>query len=161
LDNRTEKLIQGSEAIVADTFCLAFLKESETAVREVARSKGRSYKSILSALNDGMAIKDLRQAFNRARKSAMWAAASADTTKSSNRLKEEGLTCPPGMFPFSKLGFGTRAKGIACRESVTPQSRSSDTFVRQRYGPVRAKRSLRPFVSLALTCPHLCIHIQS
>ena len=91
MDNRTEKLIQGSEAIVADTFCLAFLKESETAVREVARSKGRSYKSILSALNDGMAIKDLRQAFNRARKSAMWAAASADTTQSSNRLKEEGL----------------------------------------------------------------------
>ena len=91
MDNRTEKLIQGSEAIVADTFCLAFLKESETAVREVARSKGRSYKSILSALNDGMAIKDLRQAFRRARKSAMWAAASADTTQSSNRLKEEGL----------------------------------------------------------------------
>jgi len=91
LDNRTEKLIQGSEAIVADTFCLAFLKESETAVREVARSKGRSYKSILSALNGGMAIKDLRQALYRARKSAMWAAASADTTKSSNRLKEEGL----------------------------------------------------------------------
>lgn len=91
MDNRTEKLIQGSEAIVADTFCLAFLKESETAVREVARSKGRSYKSILSALNDGMAIKDLRQAFSRARKSAMWAAASADTTQSSNRLKEEGL----------------------------------------------------------------------
>ena len=91
MDNRTEKLIQGSEAIVADTFCLAFLKESETAVREVARSKGRSYKSILSALNDGMAIKDLRQAFNRARKSAMWVAASTDTTQSSNRLKEEGL----------------------------------------------------------------------
>ena len=91
MDNRTEKLIQGSEAIVADTFCLAFLKESETAVREVARSKGRSYKSILSALNDGMAIKDLRQAFSRARKNAMWAAASADTTQSGNRLKEEGL----------------------------------------------------------------------
>ena len=91
MDSRTEKLIQNSEAIVADTFCLAFLKESETAVREVARSKGRSYKSILSALNDGMAIKDLRQAFNRARKSAMWVAASTDTTQSSNRLKEEGL----------------------------------------------------------------------
>ena len=57
----------------------------------VVRSKGRSYKSILSALNDGMAIKDLRKAFNRARKSAMWAAASADTTQSSNLLKEEGL----------------------------------------------------------------------
>ena len=91
MDSRTEKLIQNSEAIVADTFCLAFLKESETAIREVARSKGRSYKSILSALNDGMAIKDLRSAFNRARKNAMWAAASADLTKSSNRLKEEGL----------------------------------------------------------------------
>ena len=91
MDSRTEKLMKGSETIVADTWCLTFLKESETAVREVARSKGRSYKSILSALNDGMAIKDLRQAFNRARKSAMWAAASADTTKSSNRLKEEGL----------------------------------------------------------------------
>ncbi len=71
MDNRTEKLMKGSEAIVADTWCLTFLKESETAVREVARSKGRSYKSILSALNDGMAIKDLRQAFSRARKSAM------------------------------------------------------------------------------------------
>ena len=91
MDTRTEKLIQNSEAIVADTFCLAFLKESETAIREVARSKGRSYKSILSALNDGMAIKDLRAAFSRARKNAMWAAASADLTKSSNRLKEEGL----------------------------------------------------------------------
>ena len=33
------------------------------------------------------------------------------------------MTCPPGMFPFPKLGFGTRAKGIACRESVTPQSK--------------------------------------
>jgi len=91
MDTRTEKLIQNSEAIVADTFCLAFLKESETAIREVARSKGRSYKSILSALNDGMAIKDLRSAFNRARKNAMWAAAAADTTKSTNRLKDEGL----------------------------------------------------------------------
>lgn len=91
MDSRTEKLIQNSEAIVADTFCLAFLKESETAIREVARSKGRSYKSILSALNDGMAIKDLRMAFSRARKNAMWSAASADTTQATNRLNEEGL----------------------------------------------------------------------
>ena len=103
MDNRTEKLIQGSEAIVADTFCLAFLKESETAVREVARSKGRSYKSILSALNDGMAIKDLRQAFNRAHKSAMWAAVSADTTQASNRLQEEGF----------KVAFQTQLKMAA------------------------------------------------
>ena len=91
MDSRTEKLIQNSEAIVADTFCLAFLKESETAVREVAKSKGRSYKSMLSALNDGMAIKDLRSALHKARINAMWAAASADLTKSSNRLKDEGL----------------------------------------------------------------------
>lgn len=90
MDNRTEKLIH-SEAVVADTFCLAFLKESETAVREVAKSKGRSYRSMISALNDGMAIKDLRSALHKARLNAMWAAASADLTKSSNRLKDEGL----------------------------------------------------------------------
>lgn len=91
MNNRTDKLIDNSENIVADIFCLTFLKESENAVREVAKSKNRSYKSILSALNDGMAIKDLRRAFTKARTNAMWAAASADTSKSSNRLFDEGL----------------------------------------------------------------------
>jgi hypothetical protein len=38
-----------------------------------------------------MAIKDLRMAFSRARKNAMWAAASADTAQATNRLNEEGL----------------------------------------------------------------------
>ena len=50
--------------------------------------------------------------------------------KTTEQYLHAEVTCPPGMFPFPKLGFGTRAKGIACRESVTPQSRSSDTFVR-------------------------------
>ena len=56
---------------------------------------------------------------------------------------------PPWNVPISRVRILDTTRGIVCRESVTPQSRSSDTFVRQRYGPVRAKRSLRPFVSLA------------
>ena len=37
---------------------------------------------------------------------------------------------PPWNVPISKVRIWDTSKGIACRESITPQSRSSDTFVR-------------------------------
>ena len=40
------------------------------------------------------------------------------------------------MCPISRVRIWDTTRGIVCRETVTRQSKSSGTFVRQRYGPV-------------------------
>ena len=59
MNKSTEKLLMNSEDIITDTLCLTFLEESERYTREVARSKNRPYRSLLAAVKDGMAVKDL------------------------------------------------------------------------------------------------------
>ena len=93
MNKTTEKLLMNSEDIITDTLCLTFLEESERYTREMARSKDRAYRSLLSALRDGMAIKDLQKVLKKARTNAKWAAAGADTTNSPNRMYDEGYKC--------------------------------------------------------------------
>ena len=61
MNKSTEKLLMNSEDIITATLCLTFLEESERYTREVARTKNRPYRSLLAAVKDGMAIKDLQK----------------------------------------------------------------------------------------------------
>ncbi|MDP7118752.1 MAG: hypothetical protein QF395_00380, partial [Arenicellales bacterium] len=53
------KIVDGTRAPVAATLAIAFMEKSEECIRRVARSKNRTYRSLVSALNDGMAMKDI------------------------------------------------------------------------------------------------------
>ena len=93
MNKTTAKLLTNTDDIITDTLCLTFLEESERITKELARSKDRPYRSLLAALRDGMAVKDLQKVLKKARDNAKWAAAGADTTNSNNRMYDEGYRC--------------------------------------------------------------------
>ena len=53
------KIVDGTSSPVAATLAISFMEKSEECIRRVARSKNRTYRSLISALNDGMAMKDI------------------------------------------------------------------------------------------------------
>ena len=53
------KIVDGTRAPVAATLAISFMEKSEECIRRVERSKNRTYRSLISALNDGMAMKDI------------------------------------------------------------------------------------------------------
>ena len=59
------------------------------------------------------------------------------------------LTCPPGMFPIPEVGFGTEQGGSYVEKALHGRADHRAPSSGIRYGPVRARRSLRQFVSLA------------
>ena len=54
-----ERLIQETDSPVAATLAISFLEKSEDNIRRVARAKNRTYKSLTSASNDGLARRHL------------------------------------------------------------------------------------------------------
>ena len=83
------KLINDTGRPVLATLVAAFMELSETNIREVAKKKNRSYKSLTSACRQGLAWKHLAPAFDKALDDAIYEAAAADTTDCSNKLREE------------------------------------------------------------------------
>jgi hypothetical protein len=89
--NRKHQFIAGSDRPVAAALALTFTETSEQKTREAAHSKGRTYKSLSSAERCGFAERHLRPAIDTGVIEGLYAAASTDTTNSSNRLREEAL----------------------------------------------------------------------
>ena len=88
---RKHQFIKGSDRPVAAALALTFTETSEQKTREAAHSKGRTYKSLSSAERCGFAERHLRPAIDTGILEGLYAAASIDTTSSSNRLREEKL----------------------------------------------------------------------
>ena len=84
-------LIDETNQPVAASFALTFIQKSEEKTRAAAQARGRTYRNISSANRNGMARKHLVPGINSAIREGLYAAAGADTSKSSNRLAEEGL----------------------------------------------------------------------
>ena len=85
------KIVDGTSAPVAATLAIAFMEKSEECIRRVARSKNRTYRSLISALNDGMAMKDIIPPISTALVEAIHEACATNTSASNNRLREDGL----------------------------------------------------------------------
>ena len=85
------KIVDGTSAPVAATLAISFTEKSEECIRRVARSKNRTYRSLISALNDGMAMKDIIPPISTALVEAIHEACATKTSESSNRLREDGL----------------------------------------------------------------------
>ena len=85
------KLIQNTDKPVLATLVAAFLEQSETNIREVAKQQNRSYKSLTAACRQGLAWKSLAPAFIKALDDAVYEAVATDTTDSSNKLREESM----------------------------------------------------------------------
>ncbi len=88
--NRDE-IINDIGDTTATTFALAFLEKSEEAIRQVAHQRGRTYKSLTTAVRNGMGRRWWLPAVRLALAESLYAAASADTSTSQNRLREEAL----------------------------------------------------------------------
>ena len=86
-----QRLVMATGKPVLTTFMASFIEKSDDAVREVARQKDRSYTSIKSACNQGLALKALTPAVSIALDEAIMEACSVDTTSADNRLAEEAL----------------------------------------------------------------------
>ena len=85
------KLIHYTDKPVLATFAAAFMEQSETNIREVAKQQNRSYKSLISACRQGLSWKSLAPAFINALDDAMYEAIATDTTDSSNKLREDSM----------------------------------------------------------------------
>ena len=85
------KIVDGTSSPVAATLAIAFMEKSEECIRRVARAKNRTYRSLISALNDGMAMKDIIPPISTALVEALHEACATNTSESSNRLREDGL----------------------------------------------------------------------
>ena len=86
-----ERLIQETDSPVAATLAISFLEKSEDNIRRVARAKNRTYKSLTSASNDGLARRHLIPAIQNALMESICEACATDTTTTDNRLREDGL----------------------------------------------------------------------
>ena len=86
-----QRLIESSNKPVLATLVLDFLEKSEQNIRAAAKVKGRSYKNIISASNDGLSMKSIGPALISALDEASLNAAAANTSNSNNRFKEESL----------------------------------------------------------------------
>ena len=86
-----EEIINDIGDTTATTFALAFLEKSEAAIRQVAHQRGRTYKSLTTAVRNGMGRRWWLPAVRSALAESLYAAASADTSTSQNRLREEAL----------------------------------------------------------------------
>ena len=86
-----EEIINDIGDTTATTFALAFLEKSEEAIRQVAHQRGRTYKSLTTAVRNGMGRRWWLPAVRLALAESLYAAASADTSTSQNRLREEAL----------------------------------------------------------------------
>ena len=86
------KIVDGTSAPVAATLAISFMEKSEECIRRVARSKNRTYRSLISALNDGMAMKDIIPPIATALLEAIHEACATNTSsKANNRLREDGV----------------------------------------------------------------------
>ena len=85
------KIVDGTSSPVADTLAISFMEKSEEGIRRVARSKNRTYRSLISALNDGMAMKDIIPPISTALLEAIHEACATNTSEANNRLREDGL----------------------------------------------------------------------
>lgn len=88
--NKT-KLINDTGRPVLATLVASFMEQSETNIREVARQKNRSYKSLTSACRQGLAWKQLAPAFIKSLDDALYEACATDTTDSGNKLREDSM----------------------------------------------------------------------
>ena len=86
-----DKLINESETPVLATFAAAFLEKSEQNIRQAARARGKSYKTLSSASNHGLSMKFIRPCFTKALNEAVMVACGADIEGTENRLREEAL----------------------------------------------------------------------
>ena len=85
------KIVDGTRAPVAATLAISFMEKSEECIRRVSRAKNRTYRSLISALNDGMAMKDIIPPISTALVEAIHEACATKTSESNNRLREDGL----------------------------------------------------------------------
>jgi len=88
--NKT-KLINETGRPVLATLVAAFLEQSENNIREVAKQRNGSYKSLTSAARKGIAWKVLSPAFIKSLDNALYEAVATDTSESNNRLREESM----------------------------------------------------------------------
>ena len=77
--NNKQRLIESSNKPVLATLVLNFLEKSEQNIRAAAKVKGRSYKNIISASNDGLSMKSIGPALISALDEASLNAAAANT----------------------------------------------------------------------------------
>ena len=85
------KIVDGTSAPVAATLAIAFMEKSEECIRRVSHAKNRTYRSLISALNDGMAMQDIIPPIATALMEAIHEACATKTSESNNRLREDGL----------------------------------------------------------------------
>ena len=85
------KIVDGTSSPVAATLAKSFMEKSEECIRRVARSKNRTYRSLISALNDGMAMKDIIPPISTALVEAIHEACATKPSEANNRLREDGL----------------------------------------------------------------------
>lgn len=84
-------LIDETDQPVAASFALTFIQKSEEKTRQAAKARGRTYRTVSSANRNGMARKHLVPGINSAIRDSLYAAASADLSGSTNRLRDEAF----------------------------------------------------------------------
>ena len=89
--NKMYRLISETSQPVAAQFALTFVESSEAGTKKAAKARGRTYRTVSSASRNGMARKHIVPAINTALKDGLYAAASADLSSATNRLKEQAL----------------------------------------------------------------------
>ena len=90
-NNRVASLISKTDSPVLTTFAATFISASEDQVRKISRARGKKYRSLTTAINRRLSMEAIITATKTALQEAMFAAASTDTSKSNNRLKEDAM----------------------------------------------------------------------
>ena len=85
-----ERYLELLDSPVLGQLFLTAITKSEEGIKELSASMGRSHRSLTSAFRAKIARKKLVPIIKSSLLEGLYAAAGADTSKSSNRLAEEG-----------------------------------------------------------------------
>lgn len=88
---RKEFILEKLQSPVMGTLLLTFLESSRRRMREVSKSKNKTFTSIESASNNGFNSNYITPVINNSIEDGLHAALSVDTTNSPNRLRDEHL----------------------------------------------------------------------
>lgn len=88
---RKEYILEKLQSPVMGTFLLTFMERSRGRMREVSKTKNKTYTSIESASNNGFSSELITPVINKSIEDGLHAALSVDTTNSPNRLRDEHL----------------------------------------------------------------------
>lgn len=88
---RKDKMISEVDSPVLGSFTINFIEKTEQKVRELAKSRNRSWRSLTAITNNGTDMKVLVPIVNQSIKESIYAALGTDISGSDNIIREKHL----------------------------------------------------------------------